>query len=80
MLHRNSADRQAAEVMTLSKHDMDLKTYLMRETNKGRSDTDIARDFESVLKPGQRVHRHTIRNWKNYLHLSTELRATHTGR
>lgn len=43
----------------------DLREYLLRETNRGRTETSIANDFG--------VSRLTIRNWKKLLGLKKTL-------
>lgn len=64
-----------AEEICQSKHGVDLKTYLKQETNRGRFDKEIALEFPNPNKPGEHVHRHTVRNWKRLLGIATVKRA-----
>lgn len=50
-----------AERTSLRDHGFTLRDYLRSETNRGRSDVSLAREYQ--------VSRHTIRNWKRLLGL-----------
>ena len=56
-----------AERVSWQLHSMSLRDYLRTETNRGRSDVDLSREF--------RVSRHTIHNWKMLLGLVTVRRT-----
>ncbi len=51
-------------------HNMTLRDYLRRETNRGVKDTELAREFG--------VHRHTIRNWRRHFNLVLVTRVVST--
>ena len=48
-------------------HQMTLKDYLRVETNRGRGDCELGREFD--------VDRHTILNWKRLYKITTVRRA-----
>lgn len=58
---------RAGEAQAKQLRGVDLRTYLRQETNRGRPDTAIGRDFG--------VNRHTICNWKRLLGIVTVKRA-----
>jgi hypothetical protein len=52
-----------AEAQCLERNDCTLKDFLRVETNRGRPDNDIAKEFG--------VDRHTISGWKRHYGLAT---------
>ena len=64
---RVGAKMNAAETTVLRNYGIDLRTYLRQETNRGRDDTALGREFG--------VNRHTISNWKRLLGIVTVKRA-----
>lgn len=61
MVRMMGAKMKAATARIKAQHKQSLLAYLRDQTNRGRTDCALGREFQ--------VSRHTIRNWKSLLGL-----------